>query len=322
MCRPSTAAPNTPSSEQRQQHEEQQPALLRRLRRPAKSRRTCTPIGNAGQHRVAPRRAGVRALVEERRQPRHEREQPDADRDERRGSAARVASRRATRRTSSAHRDDADEVERPVLRVHEQRDDERERARAGRASAARAPAGTRGCPHAHEQHLERVHARLGRVPDRVRVRRRARATASHAAGGPGDRRAANQQRDDGADHASTPESDRTATSPEPNTRSRRAAARSRAAARRRACSAARRSTEREPRDVDRERLVEPEIGRACRRRTRAASDQRRRPRSRDRRSPARRRRDGPRRRVARARRDGHVTAAETYSEPHALAADS
>ena len=124
-----------------------------------------------GQHRIAPRRAGVRALREEGRQPRHEREHADADRGD--APAARPALRSASRHatTSSASADDADEVERPVLRVDEQRGHAARRG-ASRPNVGRSSARWHGDDAARdEQHLEHVHARFGGVPDRERVGR-------------------------------------------------------------------------------------------------------------------------------------------------------
>ena len=112
-----------------------------------------------------------------------------------------------------------------------------------------------------EQHLERVHARFGRVADRVRIRDDQHRRDPRARAARRRRRPTNHSRDDRADHEDARQRRGRPRSPDAeHRRSRRAAARSRAAARRRACSALVQLAEREAGDVDDERLVEPQVG--------------------------------------------------------------
>ena len=174
--------------------------------------------------------------------------------------APRRGAGRATPSTTSSTADHEQQVERPVLRV------ERAARRAAPNCASRPSVGDSSArrnarmPHDDEQHLERVHARLGRVADRVRVRRDQRSPRSTRRPGPrrGGRRTTVAT--DRADHAHARQRPRPRQSPEPNTA--RPDVQQHVVERRRAVVAQRvvEVAERQAGDVDRQRLVEPQVG--------------------------------------------------------------
>ena len=205
-----------------------------------------------------------------------------------------------------ADADDGDEEERPVLRV-EQRGGDQRRPSASRPIVGRSTARRdREVPEQHEHHREHVHARFGRVPDRVRGRGDDEHAPRPTPPRRSDRRAGGRRSTRAASIAtpSTPDSARDGdVAGAEARRSSRGAAGSRAAARRRGAAPPARSESGSAGDVDGQRLVEPEIRRRRRSaaRPRRRGRRRRRSRSRAARSRAVRDQARPVRRLGRGR---------------------
>ena len=104
-------------------------------------------------------------LVEEGRDPRQERDRTRDERDDPRpGGMTSVGVRPPPRLPDQQRRDHCDQVEGPVVRVQQQAGDERDDGLAAEGrSFEESPDGQ--VPERHEQHHERVHARLGAVAD-------------------------------------------------------------------------------------------------------------------------------------------------------------
>src|SRR5581483_9268959 len=102
--------------EQREEDEQQETPGERARGAAEPEDRGTRPAG--GRQRVAPRCAGVPLLVQEGPDPREERQAPDADGDEQ--PYGRASVRAADRGRGEERDDDADERERPVVRVQQE----------------------------------------------------------------------------------------------------------------------------------------------------------------------------------------------------------
>ena len=150
--------------------------------------------------------------------------------------AASRCARRATPSTTSSTPTTSEQVERPVLRVEEQRDEHARHCASRPAVGFSSARWNARMPDDDEQDLERVHARLGRVADRVRIRDDQHHRDPRA--GRGRRRAGRRTTvaTDRADHEHARQRADRAVAGAEHAPSRSAAARSRAAARRRAAA--------------------------------------------------------------------------------------